>query len=211
MNMKTNNWVVTIGRQFGSGGREIGHLVAKNLEIDYYDKELLIEAAKHSGVSEHIFEAADERGPRFFANIWSFNLGLNSGAYFMGEAPLSDDHIYRAQSEVMTTLADRGSCVMVGRTADYVLRNHCRVVSVFIHAPSEACVERIMRRGDCTSADEARTLLEKKNRLRAEYYNFYTDKRWGEAASYDLCIDSSLLGAQGTAQLITDFVKSVVN
>ena len=194
--------MVTIGRQFGSGGREIGRLVADKLGITYYDKELLIEAARQSGVSEHIFEAADERSPRFFANIWSFNLGLNSGSYFMGDTPLSDDHIYRAQSEVMTTLADRGPCVIVGRTADYVLRNHCRVVSVFIHASS---------RGDCSNEEQARSLMEKKNRLRAEYYNFYTDKRWGEAASYDLTIDSSLLGTEATAELIVQFVRSVTH
>ena len=209
--MNSNNsgkWVVTIGRQFGSGGREIGRLVADKLGITYYDKELLIEAARQSGVSEHIFEAADERSPRFFANIWSFNLGLNSGSYFMGDTPLSDDHIYRAQSEVMTTLADRGPCVIVGRTADYVLRNHCRVVSVFIHAN---CVARIMSRGDCSNEEQARSLMEKKNRLRAEYYNFYTDKRWGEAASYDLTIDSSLLGTEATAELIVQFVRSVTH
>ena len=212
--MNSNNsgkWVVTIGRQFGSGGREIGRLVADKLGITYYDKELLIEAARQSGVSEHIFEAADERSPRFFANIWSFNLGLNSGSYFMGDTPLSDDHIYRAQSEVMTTLADRGPCVIVGRTADYVLRNHCRVVSVFIHANSDACVARIMSRGDCSNEEQARSLMEKKSRLRAEYYNFYTDKRWGEAASYDLTIDSSLLGTEATAELIVQFVRSVTH
>lgn len=210
-NNNTGKWVVTIGRQFGSGGREIGRLVADKLGIAYYDKELLIEAAKQSGVSEHIFEAADERSPRFFANIWSFNLGLNSGAYFMGEAPLSDDHIYRAQSEVMTTLADREPCVIVGRTADYVLRNHCQVVSVFIHASAEACQARIIARGDCDDAEAARSLMEKKNRLRAEYYNFYTDKRWGEAASYDLCVDSSVLGCESTADLIADFVRRSVS
>ncbi len=210
-NEKTDKWVVTIGRQFGSGGREIGRLVANQLGIDYYDKELLIEAARQSGVSEHIFEAADERSPRFFANIWSFNLGMNSGSYFMGDTPLSDDHIYRAQSEVMTTLADRGPCVIVGRTADYVLRDHCRVISVFVHAPAEACVARIIARGDSTDESGARSLMEKKNRLRGEYYNFYTDKRWGEASSYDLCIDSSVLGADGTASLIAQFVRSITD
>ena len=210
-NNNTEKWVVTIGRQFGSGGREIGRLVAEKLGIEYYDKELLIVAARQSGVSEHIFEAADERSPRFFANIWSFNLGLNSGSYFMGDTPLSDDHIYRAQSEVMTTLADRGPCVMVGRTADYVLRNHCRVVSVFVHAPESARIARILERGDCQSEDEARSLMDKKNRLRAEYYNFYTDKHWGEASSYDLTIDSSLLGSEGTAELIAQFARSVTH
>lgn len=211
MDTGTEKWVVTIGRQFGSGGREIGRLVADELGIAYYDKELLIEAARQSGMSEQLFESADERSPRFFSNLWSFNIGLNSGAYFMGNTPLSDDHIYRAQGEVMTTLADRGPCVMVGRTADYILRDHCRVVSVFVHAPMDVCCKRVIARGDCHSEDEARALIEKKNRLRAEYYNFYTDKRWGDAASYDLTVDSSLLGAEGSARLISDFVRSVAH
>ncbi len=211
MNSVSEKWVLAIGRQYGSGGREIGRLVADELGIDYYDKELLIEAARHSGMSEHIFEAADERSPRFFANIWSFNLGLNSGSYFMGDTPLSDDHIYRAQGEVMMTLADRGPCVMVGRTADYVLREHCLVISMFIHAPIEVCVARLLSRGECTTEAEARTLIEKKNRLRAEYYNYYTDKHWGDASSYDLTLDSSVLGPAGSARLIANYVRSVTH
>lgn len=207
----SNNWVITIGRQFGSGGREIGKLVADKLGIGYYDKELLIEAANQSGMSEHIFEEADERSPRFYSNIWSFNFGMNSGAYFLGDDQLGDEHIYRAQSEVMLTLADRGPCVMVGRTADYVLREHCRVISVFVHAPIEACIARVIQRGDCDNENDAKSLITRKNKLRAEYYNFYSDKRWGEAASYDLTIDSSLLPPETIAQLITDYVKLVTN
>jgi cytidylate kinase len=202
-----NKYVVTIGRQFGSGGREIGRLIAKGLNIPYYDKELLIEAAKSSGVNTDFFEAADERTPRFFSNLWSFNLGYNSGAYFIGDTPLSDDSIYKAQSSVMAELADRGPCVIVGRTADYILRNHCKVISVFIHANTDDCVKRIIARGDCKTADEASQLLEKRNKLRAEYYNFYTDKKWGDATSYDFSINSSALGIEDTAAFIIEYIK----
>ncbi|MDY6252076.1 MAG: cytidylate kinase-like family protein [Bacteroidales bacterium] len=204
-------YVIAIGRQFGCGGREIGQLIAKGLGVAYYDKELLSEAAKSSGVNEDFFEAADERSPRFFSSLWSFNLGYNTGAYFIGDTPLSDDSIYRAQSEVMTQLADRGPCVIVGRTADYLLRNHCKVVSVFVHSSIEDRVQRIMSRGDAKTEKEAREKAEKKNKLRAEYYNFYTDKKWGDAASYDLSIDASLLGTQATAMFIIDFVKKIIN
>ncbi len=204
-------YVVALGRQFGCGGREIGQLIAKGLDIDYYDKELLREAAKSSGVNQDFFEAADERSPHFFSSLWSFNLGYNTGAYFIGNTPLSDDSIYRAQSEVMTSLADRGPCVIVGRTADYLLRNHCKVVSVFVHSSLDDRVKRIIARGDAKTEKEAREMAEKQNKLRAEYYNFYTDKRWGDAASYDLCIDASLLGTQVTADIIIDFVKKIVN
>lgn len=204
-------YVIAIGRQFGCGGREIGQLIAKRLGVAYYDKELLSEAAKSSGVNEDFFEAADERSPRFFSSLWSFNLGYNTGAYFIGDTPLSDDSIYRAQSEVMTQLADRGPCVIVGRTADYLLRDHCKVVSVFVHSSIEDRVQRIMSRGDAKTEKEAREKAEKKNKLRAEYYNFYTDKKWGDAASYDLSIDASLLGTQATAMFIIDFVKKIIN
>lgn len=204
-------YVIAIGRQFGCGGREIGQLIAKGLGVAYYDKELLSEAAKSSGVNEDFFEAADERSPRFFSSLWSFNLGYNTGAYFIGDTPLSDDSIYRAQSEVMTQLADRGPCVIVGRTADYLLRDHCKVVSVFVHSSIEDRVHRIMSRGDAKTEKEAREKAEKKNKLRAEYYNFYTDKKWGDAASYDLSIDASLLGTQATAMFIIDFVKKIIN
>ncbi|MDD6475158.1 cytidylate kinase-like family protein [Sodaliphilus pleomorphus] len=204
-------YVIAIGRQFGCGGREIGQLIAKGLGVAYYDKELLSEAAKSSGVNEDFFEAADERSPRFFSSLWSFNLGYNTGAYFIGDTPLSDDSIYRAQSEVMTQLADRGPCVIVGRTADYLLRDHCKVVSVFVHSSIEDRVQRIMSRGDAKTEKEAREKAEKKNKLRAEYYNFYTDKKWGDAASYDLSIDASLLGTQATAMFIIDFVKKIIN
>jgi len=204
-------YVIAIGRQFGCGGREIGQLIAKGLGVAYYDKELLSEAAKSSGGNEDFFEAADERSPRFFSSLWSFNLGYNTGAYFIGDTPLSDDSIYRAQSEVMTQLADRGPCVIVGRTADYLLRDHCKVVSVFVHSSIEDRVQRIMSRGDAKTEKEAREKAEKKNKLRAEYYNFYTDKKWGDAASYDLSIDASLLGTQATAMFIIDFVKKIIN
>ncbi len=207
MDNNKTKYVVTVGRQFGSGGREIGKLIAKGLGIAYYDKELLTEAAKSSGVNADFFEAADERTPSFFSSLWSFNTGYSSGAYFTGDTPLSNDSIYKAQSDVMMKLADRGPCVIVGRTADYILRNYCKVVSVFIHASMEARIARIIARGDSDNNKDAEAMAEKKNKLRAEYYNFYTDKRWGEAQSYDLCIDSSLFGAQETAQIIIDFIK----
>lgn len=209
-NNNLNKWAITIGREFGSGGREIGRLVAQKLGISYYDKELLNEAAKRSGVNEQVFEANDERSPRFFGNPLSLSFGFAPSAFYsMGSSPL--DSIYQAQTDVMQQLVDQGPCVIVGRTADYVLRDYCHVVSVFIHAPIEVCVQRIMRRGECTDEKQARDLAMKKNKLRASYYNFYTDKQWGAAATYDLCIDSSLLGPEATAEFIAQYVKRIIN
>ena len=206
-NLKTDkNYVIAIGRQFGCGGREVGQRVAQLLDIDYYDKQLLLEASKASGIMPELFEAADERTPKFFPSLWPLNLAM-AGSTFTGDIPMSDDSIYKAQCQVMKDLVDRKPCVIVGRTADYVLRDYCPVISVFLHAPIEDRVKRIIERGDCDTHDAAEKRADKIGKLRAEYYNFYTDKLWGHADSYDLCLDSSLLGIEGTAQLIVDFVK----
>ncbi len=206
-NPKNNrNYVIAIGRQFGCGGREVGQRVAQLLDIDYYDKQLLLEASKASGIMPELFEAADERTPKFFPSLWPLNLAM-AGSTFTGDIPMSDDSIYKAQCQVMKDLVDRKPCVIVGRTADYVLRDYCPVISVFLHAPIEDRVKRIIERGDCDTHDAAEKRADKIGKLRAEYYNFYTDKLWGHADSYDLCLDSSLLGIEGTAQFIVDFVK----
>ena len=202
------NYVITIGRQYGSGGREIGRLVADALGIKYYDKELLMESSKASGVKPEVFEAADERTPSFFSNIWSFNLGFNTGSYLLGSSPISDEKIYAAQSNVMKTLAQNSSCLIVGRSADYVLRNHPGLISIFIHSSIEDRILRIMNRRGINSAEKASEIAEKKDKLRASYYNFYTDKVWGDAAGYDLSIDSSKLPADAVADFIVSYVKA---
>jgi cytidylate kinase len=204
----SRNYVITLGRQFGCGAREIGHLVAKLLNIDYYDKELLLEAAKSSGVAPDIFEASDERTPKFFSSLWSFNLGYYSGALFVGDQPVKEDNVYQAQSDVMIELAHKGPCVIVGRSADYILRNEVKVISIFLHSSMDDRIKRIIKRGDCKTKKEAKEMALKQNKLRANYYNFYTDKQWGECESYDLSIDSSKLGAEKTAQLIVEYVKT---
>lgn len=208
METPKSNFVITIGRQYGSGGREIGRLVADALGIKYYDKELLTEAAKASGVKPEIFEAADERSPSFFSNIWSFNLGFNSCSYLIGNSPVSDEKIYAAQSNVMKNLARQSSCVIVGRSADYVLREHPALISVFIHSSIEQRIIRIMNRTNIDSAEKAREIAAKKDKLRASYYNFYTDKTWGAASSYDLSIDSSKLSNDAISRLIVNYVKA---
>ena len=120
--LKNNrNYVIAIGRQFGSGGREVGQRVAQLLDIDYFDKQLLLEASKASGINAEMFEAADERTPKFFPSLWPLNLAM-AGSTFMGDVTMSDDNIYKAQCQVMKDLVDRKSCVIVGRTAYYVLR-----------------------------------------------------------------------------------------
>ena len=206
--MDNQNFVITIGRQFGSGGRELGSKLAKELGIAYYDKGLLEEAAKQAGISEDIIERSDERFPSFFNAFIPVSIGYNPAAsYLSSSSTISADNLYKAQSDVIETIAQRHSCVIVGRSADYVLRNHPRLISIFIHANMDDCIDRIMGRGDCKTREEARAKAEKTNKLRASYYNFYTDKTWGNAASYDLTINSSTMSMDKIVKIVADFVR----
>lgn len=204
------NIVVTIGRQFGSGGRELGQKLATRLGARYYDKELLSEAARHAGMDEKLFERSDERSPSFISGIFSFAFGFNSVNYYAGNNSISDDSLYRAQSDFIHSLAQKGeSCVIVGRTADYVLRDHPHAVNIFVHAPEETCIDRILARNtDPTlTREKARIKARRVNKLRAGYYNFYTDKQWGDASSYDLTFDTSKISIDDIVEIIADYVE----
>lgn len=199
-------YAITIGRQFGSGGRLVGQALARELGIEYYDKALLVEAAKHAGINHELFERKDEKAPSFFSGMMSLNMGYSAYSLYPGTSSISDDALYRTQSDVIRALADRSSCVIVGRSADYALRDRDNVINIFVHAPIEERVRRIMERGDATTAEQARQLAEKTNKLRAAYYNFYTDKRWGHASSYDLTIDSSRLSLEDIVALVKQYI-----
>ncbi|MCM1110726.1 MAG: cytidylate kinase-like family protein [Clostridium sp.] len=201
-----SNFVITIGRQFGSGGRELGKRLAEKLGIRYYDKEMMHEAAKRAGVSEEFFEKSDERFPSFLNGLFNFALGYNSMSLYSGSTSISDDSIYKAQADFIRSEAQQNSCVFVGRSADYVLRDHPRCVNIFVHASIEDRVSRITRRGD-VPAEKARAHAEKINRMRADYYNFYTDKTWGAAESYDLTVNTSLLPMEDIVELVADYVR----
>lgn len=204
---KNRNFVITIGRQFGSGGRELGKMIAKSFGIGYYDKELLANAARKAGMSAELFERNDERVPNLMGSSIGFSMGYGQMPWYNGTA-LMTDSIYNALSEVMHNLADTESCVIVGRSADYVLREHTAPrVSLFVHAPIEERVKRIIRRADKVQEKAARTLAEKTDKLRAAYYNFYTDKRWGDAATYDLTFDSSVMSMEDICDLIALYIR----
>ena len=200
-------FAITIGRQFGSGGRELGKILAKRLGIDYYDKELLVESAKLAGVNPEFFEKKDERFPTFLNGIFSFSMGMAPMAYYTGASSISDDGLYKALSEFLLSTIEKKSFVVVGRSADYILRHHPRCVNIFVHAPMEACVDRITQRADCKDRAKARALAEKTNRLRAEYYNFYTDKTWGHASAYHLTIDSSSMPMEEIADVVIAYLN----
>lgn len=202
----SNNLIITIGRQFGSGGREIGKVLANLIGAKYYDRELILEASKASGLCAECFDRADEKAPNRFLNALSKGwLSAASGMPTSGS--YSDEMIFKVQSDVIRNIAEKESAVIVGRCADYILRDYPGCISVFLHATPQACIERIVSRNEGIGEQEARELAEKRNKVRSAYYNFYTDKEWGGGASYDLCIDTSDIEAQAVAEIIIEYVK----
>lgn len=204
--MLPDRFIITIGRTFGSGGRELGRRLAERLGIGFYDKQLLVQAAGNAGYNLEYFERNDERAPRIMGGFVPFSMGFYPMAW-MGDNLAGSDGIYKAQCDFMHALAETESCVIVGRSADYVLRDVPNVINIFVHAPEDDCVRRVVDRLECKSAEEARVLIERTNKLRANFYNFYTDKRWGAACSYDLTVDSSALPMDALTDFVADYVR----
>ena len=178
--------IINIGRQLGSGGHDIGRMLALDFQAKYYDRELLNLAAKESGLSEKIFEQNDEK-KGFFRGL--LNLGsphVSSGRVY--NSGVSQESLFQFQSEAIKKAANEGSCVFVGRCADYVLRNLPNTVSVFVTASMDYRVHQIMNKRHLDE-DAARKFIEQGESERATYYNYYTGKKWGAAESYELCID----------------------
>ncbi|MBP5571248.1 MAG: cytidylate kinase-like family protein [Bacteroidales bacterium] len=182
--------LITIGRQFGSGGKAVAEELGRRLGIPVYDNELITEAARKSGIAEEFFKQRDEKRRALF-------IGMRSG--------MDDEVLFGIQSDVIRDLASKGSAIFVGRASDYVLRE-MDCIDVFICAPLEARIKRIMERQNLSESD-AEDLIERMDRGRAEYYDFFTFSKWGVASNYDLCLDSSILGIEGTAEMIIDFAK----
>ena len=197
--------ILTIGRQFGSGGREIGKKLSAALGIGYYDKELMVEAAKDSGLCQEAFERADERTANSLA--YMFTMG---GPYLSMFTPyvdiLSNDQLFKLQSDTIRKLAERDSCVLVGRCADYILRDDPACESFFIHNSCANRIERVTRQLG-VSVEEAQELMAKKDKSREAYYNYYTNKTWGMAESYHFSIDVSVLGIDETVNMLRMLVE----
>ena len=205
--MNKEPFVITVGRQFGSGGRELGKALAEALEIEYYDKELLVESAKLAGVNPEYFEKKDERFPTFLQGLFSFSMGVTPMCYYTGTSSTTDDGLYKSISDFLLKTSKEKSFVVVGRSADYILRDHPRCVNIFVHAPLEECVKRIMGRNDAIDEAKASAIAKKTNKWRAEYYNFFTDKQWGDAKSYDLTLDSSIMSMENNVELIKEYLR----
>lgn len=198
--------IITIGRQFGSGGRAIGESLAKKLGIAFYDKELISLAAKESGIDPDIFDSVDEKAANSL--LYSLSMGLynfGSGFSAMGDLPVND-RLYLLQHKIIKEIADKESCVIVGRCADYILRDNPACVNIFIYADMEFRKrESVKKHG----IDEARAehIINKTDKSRANYYSFYSGQKWGMAENYDLCINSSKLSEENIVDLIIDYIN----
>lgn len=202
---QNGNTVIVIGRQFGSGGRNIGKLIAQSLGYGYYDKELLAEAAESLGFSQDIFAAHDERKPSPLKTLLQ---GLYGIADNFHDTSICGESLYHAQSDVIRKICEKKSCVIVGRTADYILRTHPGLVSVFLHSPIEKRAYQIVKRGDANDISSAIELAKKNDRERESFYNYYTGGGWGKASNYHLSLDASCIDDKKIAGIIIDFAKA---
>ena len=204
------NFVIVIGRQFGSGGRTIGKIIADRLGIDYYDTELLKKSADKEGISAKIFEEHDEKKPSsIFKNLLQGVYGIADNFHTV---PLSGESVYNVQSKVIRDLCKKGGCVFVGRNADVIMREHPYLLTVFLHSPIDIRCKRILKRNEAATEDEAKNMALQHDKRRESYYNFYAgDKKWGTASNYDLCIDTSYLGNEDIADIIISFAKAKFN
>lgn len=200
-------FVVNIGRQLGSGGREVGERLASRLGIDFYDKELIQLASEDSGLCREFFEKADEKASKgIMGGLFGMRFQFVSESAIPITNCLSNDALFKVQSDVIRRLAAEKSCVFVGRCADYILRDHPRCVNVFISASREERIARL-RRLHSISEERAEEMMEKADKKRSEYYNYYSNKTWGMASTYHLCVDSSALGIEKTIDFVEEFVK----
>ena len=198
------NFIITIGRQLGSGGRSIANLLAEHYGITAYDRKVIDMAAQESGLSAEFFENADEKKWHgFFHAIFSNRAAAS--ALGSNENYLSNDALFKIQSDTIRDLAERESCIFVGRCADYILRDHPRHINIFFTADLKDRIEHIASEKGIT-AEQAEELIEKADRRRADYYNYYSGKTWGAAESYDLCINTSHLGHEDTAKMLIEYI-----
>ena len=198
--------VFTIGRQFGSGGRMVGKALSERLGIPYYDKELLAMAAKDSGYSEDLFRNADERpASSLLYSLVMGNYPMSSGTLGFNEMPLNDQ-LFLIQSNTIRKVARQGSCIVIGRCADYILRGTPDLISVFIHAPLEARVKRAIEFYGVPK-DKAEEVCLKNDKSRANFYNYYSDQKWGMCRTYSISLDSALLGIDGCVDEIVHFME----
>ena len=201
-------YVITIARQYGSGGRTIGEMLADKLGIHFYDKELMKLASEDSGINERLFNTADEKVKQsVFSKMFKTEKAY-TGEVISPESGgfISDDNLFNYQAKVVKELAERENCVIVGRCADYVLKDYDHVLSVFIHGPKDFCMQEAAKKINLTGKELER-FITKTDKERADYYKYYTGREWTDARNYDLCLDSSKLGFERCVEEIIAYMN----
>lgn len=193
------NLVITIGRSFGSGGREIGKKLAEEMNLRYYDREILVDAAKENGLDEEYMSLFDEKKPQV-----NFLAAMTAGIF--ADEKQMEIKLQTLHMRVIERITEESPCVIIGRRADLLLGNRPNTYSIFVTAPMEYCVKRVSLRDGLTEQESAEK-IRRINRERRAFYNYTGEGKWGEAANYDLCIDSSLPGTDGAVKLIKMFVE----
>lgn len=201
-------YVITIARQYGSGGRTIGEMLAEKLGIHFYDKELMKLASEESGINERLFNTADEKVKQNVFSKMFKTEKVYKGDVISPESDefVSDDNLFNYQAKVVKELAERESCVIVGRCADYVLKDYDHVLSVFIHGPKDFCMQEAAKKINLTGKELER-FIAKTDKARADYYKYYTGREWTDARNYDLCLDSSKLGFERCVEEIIAYMN----
>lgn len=202
----TNHVIISLGRQLGSGGYFVGKMIASAMGLFFYDKELLYYAAKESGLCQEVFENADEQVVKGFSKILTAH-DFYGGAFFDPmNATLSRDCIFQIQSKVIKKIANEQSCLIIGRCADYILRDNPCMRSLFIHAPLETRIANVSERMGITKP-QAAAFIAKEEKKRAAYYNYFTNKEWGNASSYHFSLDAGLLGIDNCARAAVKLIQ----
>lgn len=200
MGEESSNIVIVVGRQFGSGGRKLGRKIADALGLKYYDKEVLSESARQFGYAPEIFAQYDERRPSALRSLLSHSFGVSDSYYT--QSSLTSENIYDRQSKVIRALAEAGGGVFVGRSSDYILRDYPKMLSIFLHAPVEWRGEQVAKRGDAANREAGIEMARRFDRMRQDFYNYFTGRNWGHADNYHLSIDSSLFDEDQLAEII---------
>ena len=199
-----DNYVITIARGFGSGGKTIGKMLSEKLGVSYYDKELIKVASEESGISESLFGISDEKVKKSIfkhKNKSDEISSPNSGNF------TSEDNLFNFQAKVIRELAEKESCIIIGRAADYVLRGRKNVVRVFVFADRYFCINKVLELFPVKDSAEASALIEKTDRERESYYKYHTGNEWDNARNYDLCLNSSQLGFEKCVDIISEYLK----
>lgn len=202
--MNDKKIIINVGRQLGSGGRVIAKMLADDFGCGFYDRELLNLAAKESGFREELFEQNDEHKGFFRSLFHTLSPHISDTSFYNNN--MSQESLFKFQSDAIRKAADGGSCVFVGRCADYVLRENENVFNIFITADLDYRIRQVMERRGCDEA-KARKIISNGDNERASYYNYYTGKKWGASESYHLCINSSLLGLESTEKFIAQIIR----